>query len=225
TTRTPSAATCTACGWRASSTMPPRSSSAAPAPRTCARSPSTRRCSTRSAASACRSSPTSSAATSRRTCRWSTAPERGSRTTGTGPSSPRLWREAEQRVGGDRRGVAHLARADHPLELAAAHPPLAHVLLGVLPDGLPALQPGGEVDVEALAGQAVGVVEHAEQPPVRGPQPGLLRQLDPGLLLAGRRGGRALREAPGTAAHRVAVLLHQVEPVVLHRDDQHEDRK
>src|SRR6201999_1245934 len=56
-------------------------------------------------------------------------------------------------------------------------------------------------------------------------QPGLLRELEPGQLLGLARlpvRPAALRERPGAPPDRVAVLLDQVEAVVLGRDDQRE---
>jgi hypothetical protein len=81
--------------------------------------------------------------------------------------------------------------------------------------------------VAALAGEAVRLVERAEVPHRRRAEAGLLRQLAAGDLL--RRGvrlalQRPLRELPVPAAGRVAVLLDEVEPGVVHRDDDGEVR-
>jgi hypothetical protein len=68
-------------------------------------------------------------------------------------------------------------------------------------------------------------VQETEPGQLPGGEAGLLAQFEPGQLgrLAGLAGREAaLRERPGTPLDRVPVLLDQVEPAVLGRDDQGE---
>src|SRR5438105_3872716 len=140
------------------------------------------------------------------------------------PSAPA---EQQERVGGDARGVADQALGDHLLEVRAAHPALAHVLLLGLAPHRPRGQAGGEEDVHPLAAVARSLVEVAEVLEALGAQPGLLGELDPGELgrvpvLAVRQ--RPLGELPRPRLDRVAVLLDEVEAAALGGDDQREVR-
>ena len=133
--------------------------------------------------------------------------------------------EQQQRVRGDGGVVGDQALADHLLEPGPGHPGLAHVLLLGLPLRRPRLEPGGQEVVPGLAADAVRAVQVPEPDQLAGAQPGLLRELQPGELLGLARlpvRPAALRERPGAPPDRVAVLLDQVEAVVLGRDDQRE---
>ena len=133
--------------------------------------------------------------------------------------------EQQQRVRRDGGVVGDQALADHLLEPGPGHPGLAHVLLFPLPLGRPRREPGGQEVMPGLAAGAVRAVQVPEPDQLAGAQPGLLRELQPGevLRLAGLPGREpALRERPGAPPDRVAVLLDQVEAVVLGRDDQRE---
>src|SRR5262249_27566356 len=84
---------------------------------------------------------------------------------------------------------------------------------------------GGRAVRPGLAGDPVADVEAPEPDELPRAQPSLLRELEPGQLLGLARlpvRPAALRERPGTSPDRVAVLLDQVEAVVLGRDDQRE---
>ncbi len=144
-----------------------------------------------------------------------------------------LWRprqagplaEQQQRIRRDGGVVGDDALADHLLEPGPGHPGLAHVLLFVFPLRRPRLEPGGQEEVAALAGDAVRAVQVPELDQPLGAQPRLLRELQPGeLVRLARRPARepALRERPSPPPDRVAELLDQVEAVVLGRDDQRE---
>ena len=131
----------------------------------------------------------------------------------------------QQGVGRQRGVVRDQALADHLLEPGPAEPRLAHVLLFALPLRRAGLEVGDQPVVATLAGDAVRAMQEPEPGQHPGPQPGLLAELQPGQFLraAGLPGWPpALRERPGTPADRVAILLDQVEAVVLGRDDQRE---
>jgi hypothetical protein len=86
-------------------------------------------------------------------------------------------------------------------------------------------QAGGEKVDAVLVGHAVARGQLAEVRHVFGTEPGLLGEFQPGELfwraaLAVREA--ALRERPAAPAHRVAVLLDEVEPAAFGRDDQGE---
>jgi bifunctional non-homologous end joining protein LigD len=131
--------------------------------------------------------------------------------------------DQQQRVRRQRRVVGDQPRADHLLEPGPREPRLAHVLLFTFPFRRPRFQVGGHPVVAALVADAVGAVQVSEPGQYSGPEPGLLAELQPGELLRAAglpRRPAALREGPGAPADRVAVLLDQVEAVVLDRDDQ-----
>src|SRR6266567_1686760 len=95
----------------------------------------------------------------------------------------------------------------------------------MLPLCLARAEIGGEEDVAPLAAHAVRAVQEAKLRELPGAQAGLLDELPAGQALRiglPAAGHGPLREAPAPPADRVAVLLHEMEPAVLGRDDQRE---
>src|SRR5215472_11456965 len=145
-----------------------------------------------------------------------------------GASARCLASQQEQGVSGERAVVGDTAQADHRLHLGAAEPSAAQILLLGLQFRGAGGQSGGDEDVEALADYAVRAMQVPEVAQDARGQAGLLAEFFPGEVLRvvgdGHAGKRALRELPAPHPYRVAVLLHQVEPAVLDRDDQREVR-
>jgi hypothetical protein len=94
-----------------------------------------------------------------------------------------------------------------------------------LPVRLAGLESGGEVEMAALAGDAVRAVQEAKLDEVLGPEPGFLYEFEPGQFLWAAGAAMrepALRERPGTPPDRVAEFLDEVEAIAFGRDDQGE---
>src|SRR5262245_47273634 len=143
-------------------------------------------------------------------------------------SARRLARQQEQGVGGERGVVGNDAPADHRLQVRAAEPLAAQVLLLDLQVRLARGEALRDEHVETLADHAVRAVQMAEVAHHLCGQAGFLAELFPGELLRvvgrGQAGERALRELPAPHPHRIAVLLHQVKSAVFGRYDQRKIR-
>src|SRR5690349_2028840 len=161
-----------------------------------------------------------------------TADVRRGPVTGVGPRRrPRLrggraewlFPQPVERQRGQGRGVDDAAGPDRLGDLGVGEGPVPHVPLGGLAPGLALGEPGREVDVDAVRGEPVRLEQVPEMGQGVGGQAGLLGQLGAGQVGGGARAvvtPAALRELPGAAPGRVAVLLDQPEAVLPARQHQ-----
>ena len=133
--------------------------------------------------------------------------------------------EQEEGVGGEGRVVGDFGVAHHFLEFFARHPFVADAHFLRLGIGRPGDQVRGQEIVAVLRRHAVGGGQRAQVGQLAGAQAGLLGEFHPGEFF--RCPGFPVREAPlrerpAAPPDGVAVLLDQVETVILGGDDQGE---